>query len=365
MEPDLADLSPATLAVHLGREAREPGAQVGAPLVLTSTYIADGPVNYARVGNPTWSAFEEAVGALEGGDALAFASGLAAVAAALSLVPVGGVVVAPSEGYNGTVAALSDRAAAGQVTMRWLPDVTDTATVLAALEGADLLWLESPTNPLLEVADLATLLAAARERGILTVVDNTFATSLRQQPLSLGADLVVVSATKHLAGHSDVLLGVCLTAPTDGGRAVRERLLRHRTINGAIPGPMETWLALRGLRTFPLRFERAEANAAALAERLRTHAAVEVVRYPGLGTIVAIDVAGGAQGAEAVAAATRLWLHSTSLGGVESQIERRRRQPGEPLRVPENLLRLSVGIEEVEDLWRDLSAALDTLVTLS
>ena len=123
---------------------------------------------------------------------------------------------------------------------------------------------------------------------------------------------------------------------------------------------METWLALRGLRTFPLRFERAEANAAVLAERLRTHPAVEVVRYPGLGTIVAIDVTGGAQGAEAVAAATRLWVHS-SLGGVESQLERRRRQPGEPLRVPENLLRLSVGIEEVEDLWRDLSAALDTL----
>lgn len=359
MEPDSADLSPATVAVHLGREPREPGAQVGAPLVLTSTYIADGPVNYARVGNPTWSAFEEAVGALEGGDALSFGSGLAAVAAALSLVPVGGLVVAPSEGYNGTVAALSDQAQAGRLRMRWLPDVTDTEAVIAALDGADLLWLESPTNPLLEVADLAALLAAASARGILTVVDNTFATPLRQRPLELGADLVVVSATKHLAGHSDVLLGVCVTPDSERGRALSERLLRHRTINGAIPGPMETWLALRGLRTFPLRFERAEANAAALAERLRTHPAVEVVRYPGLGSIIAIDVVGGAQGAERVAGTTQLWVHSTSLGGVESQIERRRRQPGEPLRVPENLLRLSVGIEDVEDLWRDLSAALD------
>lgn len=352
------DLAASTLAVHVGREQRLPGAQVGAPLVLTSTYVADGPVNYARSGNPTWTAFEDAVGALEGGRALAFASGLAAVDAVLSLVPVGGLVVAPREGYNGTVATLTDQAASGALHVRWLEDVTDTTAVTAALRGADLLWLESPTNPLLDVADLPVILHDARAHGILTVVDNTFATPLRQQPLALGADVVVASATKYLAGHSDLLLGVCVT----GDDAVRERLHRHRTIRGATPGPFETWLALRGLRTFPLRFERAEASAATLAGRLSRHPGVTRVRYPGFGAIVSIETVGGACGAEQVATTTRLWLHSTSLGGVESQLERRRRQPGEPERVPVDLLRLSVGIEDVEDLWRDLAVALESLV---
>lgn len=350
--------SPATRVVALGREPRAPGAQVGAPLVLTSTYHADGATNYARVGNPTWSAFEEVLGDLEGGDALVFASGLAAVDAALALVPIGGVVVAPSAAYNGVMVTLAEREAAGALSVRRVP-ITDTAAVVAALDGADLLWLESPTNPLLEVADLAGLLAAARDRGVLGVVDNTFATPLLQQPLSLGADVVVHSVTKYLSGHSDVLLGATVTASTPAGRGLHDRLHRHRTLRGAIAGPMEVWLAARGVRTLALRVERSCANAVRLAELLATHPAVERVRYPGFGSMVSIEVVGGAQGAERVAAATRVWVHSTSLGGVESQIERRRRQPGEPLEVPVNLLRLSVGIEDVEDLWTDLRAALD------
>ncbi|KRE41943.1 trans-sulfuration enzyme family protein [Knoellia sp. Soil729] len=357
---DHDELSPATRVVSLGRVPREPGAQVGAPLTLTSTYHADGPVNYARAGNPTWAAFEEALGSLEGGEALVLASGMAAVAAALSLVPHGGRVVVPSAAYNGTLVTLTDRAEAGEVEVTHV-DITDTGAVVAALDGAAMLWIESPTNPLLDVAEVETLAQAARARGVLVVVDNTFATPLLQKPLALGADVVVHSATKYLSGHSDLLLGATVTSPDDAGRGLHERIRRHRQLHGAIAGPMETWLALRGLRTLSVRLERACANAAVLASRLEGHAGVERVRYPGFGAMVSIDVAGDADAAERVAAATLLWVHSTSLGGVESQVERRRRQPGEPEVVPESLLRLSVGIEDVEDLWRDLDAALGTV----
>jgi cystathionine gamma-synthase len=347
--------------VTLGREADVPGAQVGAPLVLTSTYRAHGETMYARSGNPTWTAFETALGSLEGGDALVFSSGMAAVAAALSLVPHGGAVVAPDAAYNGVVSTLDQREAAGELTLRRV-DVTDTPAVVAALDGADLLWLESPTNPLLEVADLAAVLGAARDRGVLSVVDNTFATPLLQRPLELGADLVVHSVTKYLSGHSDVVLGAVVTGPTEAGGALSERLLVHRTLHGAIAGPLEVWLALRGLRTLHLRVERAQANALDLAERLRGHPGVERVRHPGWGAIVSIEVAGGTEAADRVADATRVWVNSTSLGGVESQLERRRRIPSEPRAVPENLLRLSVGVEDVDDLWQDLDAALRSVL---
>ncbi|MBD3784317.1 MAG: PLP-dependent transferase [Micrococcales bacterium] len=352
------DLAPATRLVALGREPAVPGGQVGAPLVLTSTYHADGPVTYGRSGNPTWAALEEALGSLEGGDALVLASGMAAVAAAFSLLPHGGTVVVPDAAYNGVMATVAELESTGAATVRRV-DLTDTAAVVAALDGADLLWLESPTNPLLEVADLPALAAAARRRGVLSVVDNTFATPLLQRPLAEGADVVVHSVTKYLAGHSDVLLGAVVTARTEHGRTLHERLHRHRRLHGGVPGPMEAWLALRGMRTLHLRVERAATNAADLAGRLAAHPAVTRVRYPGFGAVVSIEVAGGAAGAERVAHATRVWVHATSLGGVESLLERRRRQPDEPEKVPDELLRLSVGVEDVEDLWRDLAAALD------
>ena len=351
------DLAPASLLVSAGRPPRVPGAGVNAPLELTSTYVADGEVNYARAGNPTWTAFEEALGALEGGTALVFASGMAAVAAALSLAPERGVVVAPTHAYNGTGSILGDLADAGRLAVRRV-DISDTAAVVAALDGADLLWVESPTNPMLELADVPALVAAAHERGAVVVCDNTFATPLVQQPLADGADVVMHSVTKFLSGHSDVVLGATVTAPTERGRELQERLAHHRLIHGAIAGPVETWLALRGMRTMHLRVERATANAAVLAERLGGHPAVERVRYPGFGAVVSIEVCGGAQAAERVSAAVRLWTHATSLGGVESLVERRRRISTEPLTVPENLLRLSVGVEDVEDLWRDLDRAL-------
>lgn len=334
-----------------------PGAGVNAPLEFTSTYIADGPVNYARAGNPTWSAFEEALGGLEGGDALVFASGMAAVSAALSLVPHGGAVVVPSHAYNGTTTLLDQLAESGAVVVRRV-DPTDQEAVRTAVDGAALLWIESPTNPMLEVSDIPALVAMARESGALTVCDNTFATPLVQQPLADGVDLVLHSVTKYLSGHSDVLLGALVTPSTEAGRGLHARLSTARLLGGAIAGPMETWLALRGLRTLHVRLERATANARELATRLEGHPAVSRTRYPGFGAIIAIEVHGGAEAAERVASTTALWTHATSLGGVESQIERRRRYPAEPSTVPDALLRLSVGIEDVDDLWHDLDHAL-------
>lgn len=222
--------------------------------------------------------------------------------------------------------------------------------------------LESVTNPMMEVPEVATVVAALGEERPTVVVDNTFATPLLRRPLHDGADVVVHSGTKYLAGHSDVVLGLTVTAATDRGRALQDLLRRHRTLHGAVPGPMEAWLVLRGLRTLHVRLERAAANAAALATRLRGHPAVARVRYPGFGAMLAVEVvaeaADAARAAEAVCAATTVWTHSTSLGGVESQLERRRRHAAESPTVPESLIRLSVGVEDLEDLWGDLDRAL-------
>jgi cystathionine gamma-synthase len=223
---------------------------------------------------------------------------------------------------------------------------------------------------MLEVADLPAILAAARERGVRSVVDNTFATPLGQRPLAWGADVVLHSVTKYLAGHSDVVLGVVVT---DDAQIAAE-LRAFRTLHGSIAGPFEVWLALRGLRTLHLRVERANASAAELARRLSEHPAVAEVRHPslpddpgherasrlmnGYGAILGLRPRGGAAAADAVVAGLRLWVPATSLGGVESSIERRRRLATESATVPEDLLRLSVGVEDVEDLWADLDQAL-------
>jgi cystathionine gamma-synthase len=371
-------LARATVAVTAGRPPATPNAGMNPAVEFTSTYVASdtatqpGDLTYGRWTNATWEAFEQALGALEGGTALLFGSGMAAIAATVSLVPDGGAVVLPRHVYSGTLGLLSILSERGRIVPR-LVDIDDTDAVLAALPGAAMLWVETPTNPMLEVADLPALVIAGHAAGAVVAVDNTFATPLLQRPLEHGADVVVHSVTKYLAGHSDVVLGATVTAqPT-----LQAALHTQRTLNGAIPGPMEAFLALRGLRTLHLRVARAGENAAELARRLSAHPKVHRVRHPslpddpgharaaaqmsGFGAIVAIEVAGGADGAEQVAAAVRLWVHATSLGGVESSLERRRRHPAEAGSVPDNLLRLSVGIEDVEDLWDDLSAALDTL----
>jgi len=371
-----AQLSVETTVVSAGRPERTADSAVNPPIVLTSTFLGtretrEGDRVYGRYSNPTWDPFEEALGALENAElpALVFSSGLAAVIAAMSLIPAGGTLVMPRHSYQGSLLLAAGDARDGRINVRTV-DIADTEEVIAALDGAAMLWLESPTNPMLEVAELAVLANAAHRAGALVVVDNTFSTPLVTRPLDLGADVVVHSVTKYLSGHSDVVLGATVTSDPE----LRARLLTYRSLHGGIGGPFEVWLALRGLRTLALRVQRSMESAMELAGRLAAHPGVEAVRYPGLpqdpgharaaaqmdgfGSIVCIEVAGGAEAADAVTEKVELWLPATSLGGVESLIERRRRQPAEPVSVPENLLRLSVGIENVEDLWRDLDQAL-------
>jgi cystathionine gamma-synthase len=345
--------SPATIAVAAGRPPHEPDQPLNVPITMASTYGATGELEYGRYANPTWSAFEEALGALEGGRCLAFSSGLATVATVLDLVGLGAVVVAPRHAYNGTVMQIADLEARGRVLAR-LVDVTDTAAVVRACDDAALVWIESPTNPALEVADIESISAAAHAAGAHIVVDNTFATPLRQRPLDLGADLVVHSATKYLSGHADAMLGAVVTADDQ----LYDVLKGRRDLAGAIPGTLEAWLALRGLRTLHLRVERAESNARGLVERLSAHAAVGEVRYPGFGGIVSIVLSGGPDAADQLVRSTSLWVHATSLGGVESTFERRRRWSSEPATIPDALVRLSVGVEDLDDLWSDLAQAL-------
>ncbi|MGN0065379.1 MAG: trans-sulfuration enzyme family protein [Nocardioides sp.] len=350
-------LKPSTVAVTAGRPAREPDAPLNVPVTLASTYVAGGDLEYGRYGNPTWEALEETIGGLEGGQCLTFSSGLAAVATVLDLVGTGGTVVAPRHAYNGTVMQLADLEARGRLVAH-LVDISDTDEVVAACSDAALVWLESPTNPALEIADIATITSAAHEAGAYVVVDNTFATPLLQTPLDDEVDLVVHSGTKYLAGHSDVLLGAICTRDPELYAVLKGR----RDLIGAVPGPMEAWLALRGMRTLHLRVERAQANAQELVTRLRQHPAVSEVRYPGFGGMVSIVLAQGAMAADLLTRKTKLWVHATSLGGVESTFERRRRWKTEPATIPDALVRLSVGIEDVDDLWDDLAGALDDLV---
>lgn len=368
-------LHPSTSLVSLGRPDPGLDAPLNPSIVLSSTFVgagvpAPGERMYARVSNPTWEPLEETIAALEGAahPGLAYASGMAAVAAVLSLVPVGGVAAVPAASYNGTIGLARRLAEEGLFTLREI-DPADPAGTERALDGADLVWLESPTNPLLEVLDLPELIAAVHRCGALVAVDNTFSTPLRQRPLALGADLVVHSATKFIAGHSDVLLGLVVARDPE----LRARLHGQRTLHGSVPGPFEAWLALRGLRTLALRLDRAEENAGELARRLSGLEEISRVRYPGLpgdpghalaaaqlegfGALVSIEFAGGAAQADAFVRALRLITPATSLGGVESLAERRRRQPSEPAQVPESLVRLSFGIEHLEDLWADLEQA--------
>jgi cystathionine gamma-synthase len=230
-------------------------------------------------------------------------------------------------------------------------DITDTAAVLAAAVGAELVWLESPTNPTLEEADLTTILAECANRGIRTVVDATFATPLRLQPLKLGATAVLHSGTKFIGGHSDLIIGLTVTADPD----LHTALISARMHLGGTPGALEAYLALRGLRTLAVRLDRSTATAQDLAIRLRQHATVESARQ--VGAMVSFIIRGGAPAADAVVAAVELVVAATSLGGVETTMERRQKYAGDAL-VPPGLIRMSVGLEDVEDLWADLSDAL-------
>ncbi|HVC15115.1 MAG TPA: PLP-dependent transferase [Acidimicrobiales bacterium] len=356
-----------TRAVVSGRDPT-PGAPLNVPPVLASTFRDGDAPWYGRWGNPTWEALEAALGAMEGGTAVTFSSGQAATAAVLDGLPTGAVVVHPTGAYAGTRELLGVLADAGRVRLRPV-DVTDTGAVLDALEGAAMVWVESPTNPLLGIAEVPRIVDAATARGVVSVVDNTFATPIAQQPLAWGATLVVHSATKYIGGHSDLLLGAVVARD----RAHRDVLVRHRTLHGSIPGTLDAFLALRGLRTLPVRHARQQETAGALAERLARHRAVTAVRYPGLvsdphharaaaqmsgfGAMVSFELPSAAA-ADALVGALELAVPTTSLGGVETTIERRSRWPGEE-GVPPGLLRLSVGLEHLEDLWDDLRRGLE------
>ena len=359
------ELHPSTRAIHAGRPARQADAPINQPVVLASNYHV---IGYSREeGSPTWAALEAAIGALEGGVTVAFASGMATTAAILEELPVGARVVGPEVGYTGTRVLLAERAAAGRIALESV-DVTDTAATLAACEGAQLVWIETPSNPMIGIAELDALCEGARAAGATVVVDSTFATPLLQRPLELGADIAMHSATKFIGGHSDLLLGVA--SVRDPERA--ERLRHTRGLTGATPGALEAYLALRGLRTLPVRLDRAQDTALMLAQRLAEHPAVSVVHYPGLqddpgherarrlldgfGAMLSFELHGGAEHADAVCEHVEVITHATSLGGVESLIERRARYPNEGS--PPSLLRVSVGCEHPEDVWRDLDRAL-------
>jgi cystathionine gamma-synthase len=373
-QPTSLALDPAwtadTVAVQAGRPARSSGAPMNAPITMSSTYVQAAAVEYGRDGSAGWEALETALGVLDGGRAVTFASGLAAATAIADLVPTGGTVVLSSATYFGIRNIFERMEAHGRLHVR-LTSADDTAAVLAAADGADMVWVESIANPLIVVADIPAIAAGASERGALTVVDATFATPLRQRPLDLGADIVMHSATKLIAGHSDLLAGAAVCRAD----AHADFLVKHRHDHGSIPGSLEAFLALRGLRTLAVRLDRAEASAAVLAGRLAAHPRVTRVNYPGLpedpqheraarvlplgcGSMLSFEVAGTVQQTDAFLAGLRLVANATSLGGVESLIERRARYAGDAALVGATLCRLSVGIESVEDLWADLDAAL-------
>lgn len=374
-EPTPKDpLRPETIAVSAGRPEAL-GQPLNHPIVVASNFLSGAGPEYSRGdGTETVLAFEAAVGALEGGRALAFSSGMAAISAVFDNLPVGARIVVPADSYQGVSALVAD----GEARMGWkvlrLP-TSDTQRWLDVIASVDLAWLESPSNPLLDVCDVPAICQAAAQAGVVCAVDNTFATPLNQRPLDHGATFSIHSATKFIGGHSDLLSGVVVVA--DGADDAYEAMQHRRTFGGATPGALETFLALRGLRTLPLRLERSQANAQVLAGRLQGHRAVSSVRYPGLadhpaselvkrtltgpGAMVSFETLGNAISADVRMTRLQLISPATSLGGVESTIERRAKLAGQE-HLPPTLLRMSVGCEHLEDLWDDLDRALSGLV---
>ena len=372
-------LSPHTIAVAAGRPPRTAGSPVNPAIVLSSTYHSTAIPNeneklYTRLGTETWEPFEDAVAQLETAQlpGVLFSSGMASIAAVFALVPAGGKIVIARHSYQMALGLADELAERFNIEIVRV-NIENTAETIASFNGANLVWVESPTNPMLEVGDLPALIEGAHQVGALIGVDNTFATPLLQQPLNLGADIVIHSATKSLAGHSDVVLGIALT----NDATLHTHLTKYRGTHGAIAGPFEAWLALRGLRTLGVRVAAAGANAQYLAEQLQAHEATVEVRYPGLstdaghelakkqmsgfGSIIGLRPIGGKEGAQKLVESLQLWTPATSLGGVESTLERRRRFTSESVSVPEDLIRLSVGVEAKEDLWQDLLQGLAQL----
>ncbi|MGH2377103.1 MAG: cystathionine gamma-synthase [Candidatus Limnocylindria bacterium] len=370
-----------TLAIHAGQEPDPTAGAVTVPVFQTSTYAQEAVnkhkgYDYARTGNPTRTALETCIAALEGGAwGLAFASGMAASDAVAHLLSSGDHVVMADDVYGGTYrlfARVFDRAGIGLTAV----DMRDAANVRGALTGSTkLVWMESPTNPTLKVVDIAAVSAVAREAGALAVVDNTFASPYLQQPLGLGADLVLHSTTKYVGGHSDVVGGALVGNDPE----LRERLAFIQNAAGGVPGPWDAWLVLRGAKTLAVRMERHSDNAQAVAEWLAQHEKVTQVNYPGLpkheghevarrqmrsfGGMLSFELRGGEEAALRMVSRTKIFALAESLGGVESLIEvplamTHGSVKGTKLAPPAGLIRLSVGIETVDDLITDLAQAI-------
>ena len=372
-----------TIALHAGQDPDPLTGAVVPPIHQVSTFKQDGVgglrggYEYSRSANPTRSALEECLAAIEGGTrGLAFASGLAAEDTLLRAVTKpGDHVVIPDDAYGGTYRLFA------QVLTRWGVEYTpvplsDVEAVRAAIRpNTTVVWVETPTNPLLSIADIAALSTVAHEAGALLVVDNTFASPYLQQPLSLGADVVVHSTTKYLGGHSDVVGGALVASSPELG----EQLAYYQNAMGAVSGPFDAWLVLRGIKTLAVRMDRHGENAAAVVDMLAEHPRVRRVLYPGLpghpgheiaakqmrgfGGMVSFQVDGGEDAAVALVNRTEIFTLAESLGGVESLIEHPGRMThasaaGSPLEVPGDLVRLSVGLEHSHDLVADLQRAL-------
>ncbi len=380
-----------TRAIHAGQDPDPSTGAVVTPIYQVSTFKQDGiggfrsGYEYSRSANPTRTALEECLAALEGGGrGFAFASGLAGQDTVVrALLTSGDHVVVPSDAYGGTYRYFNTVARAQGIEHSVAP-VADVDAVRAAIRPGTtkLVWVESPTNPLLGIADITAIAELAHEAGAVLVVDNTFATAYLQNPLSLGADVVTHSTTKYAGGHSDVVSGAVVTAQevtVPGFEDVADRITFHQNAIGGVAGPFDSWLVLRGLKTLAVRMERHCDNAEAVVDFLTGHPAVASLLYPGLpdhpnhvvaskqmrrfGGMVSFLLAAGEEAAVAVCGATRLWTLGESLGGVESLIEHPGRMThasvaGTELQVPANLVRLSVGIEDVDDLVADLDAAL-------
>ena len=367
-----------TLAVHAGHTTDPSTGAVAPPIHLSTTFEREGDGSfrgghtYGRSSNPNRTSLELSLSALEQGvTALAYSSGSAATLAILQSLSPGDHVVAPSDAYYGTLRQLHEIFAGWGLVCDTV-DMTDLTAVERAMRPTTrIVWCETPSNPMVRVVDIARIAELAHAAGARCVVDNTWATPVLQQPLALGADLVMHSTTKYLGGHSDVLSGAIVARQDDD---FVERLRLMQRVGGAVPSPFDCWLVLRGIRTLPWRMRAHCANAMAVARFLEQHSSIEAVHYPGLpshhgheiaarqmsdfGGMMSIQVRGGEAKALGLAARLKLFTRATSLGGTESLIEHRASVEGPTTATPVNLLRISVGLEHPDDLIEDLSAAL-------
>ena len=371
-------LDASTLAVHVGNEPDAATGAVAPPLHLSTTF-RHGPAGervagyeYQREGNPTNDRLRAALVALEGGeDALTFASGMAAMTTLLESLPDGARVLFPDDCYSG-LRMLFEEFLPERGIVATVVDMADLDAVRAACATPlALLWIETPSNPLMKIADIAALAQIGHAAGAIVVVDNTFATPLLQRPLALGADIVMHSTTKYFGGHSDVLGGALVFARKD---ALAAKVAHRLHVTGAVLAPFSAWLTLRGCRSLGARMAMHCANARKVADFLTSHPAVERVNYPGLashpghavavrqmrdfGGMLSVELRGGREAALAMAGKLRLFTNATSLGGCESLIEHRASVEGANPRSPQNLLRISVGLEDAGDLIADLAQAL-------